>query len=191
MINFVKTTHKNLQDPTEPAKTYALAQVREVLTLTDFAKHISNHNSKYGKGDIMCVLTETVDCMREQLLNGNKVQLGDLGSFWLKLKSNGVAESVIDKDTKEKPVFSARNISGIEVVWYKGDAFASDTMLQQASFEEVQTRKATAEALKLKKQQLQEGTYKPGGNGGSGSGSGGSSTGGGSGNTDDSGTEHE
>ncbi len=161
MIKFVKTPHKNLQDPTEPVKTFALAQVREVMGLEDFAEHISEHNSKYGKGDIMCVLTETVSCMREQLLNGNKVQLGDLGSFWLALHSNGVCESVEDEDTGEKPVFSAKNITGINVKWYKGKKFRSSEMLGRAIFEEVLTRKATREALKIKKDQLANGTYKP------------------------------
>lgn len=159
MINFVKTLHKNLQNLEAPMKTYALAQVRQVLTLDDFAAHIASHNSKYGKGDIYCVLTEMVECMREQMLNGNKVQLGDLGSFWLKLGSHGVCESVVDAETGEKPVFTAKNINRIQVKWYKGSAFDSASLMNDATFQEVETRKATAEALKEKGDKIAAGTY--------------------------------
>lgn len=159
MIKFSKTTHKNLVDPEKPAKTYAQAQTSHVISLSDFAEHIAAHKSKYGKGDILAVVTELATCLREQLLLGNKVKLGDLGSFWLGLQSKGVCESVIDPETKKKPIFTAANITGINVKWEKAAAFASANMMKSATFEEVQTREANALALKEKKAQLAAGTY--------------------------------
>jgi len=42
------------------------------------------------KTEISAILYITVDCMREQLLEGKKIRLGDLGDFSLLLGSKGV-----------------------------------------------------------------------------------------------------
>ena len=67
--------------PKEGNKTYPVAQVRQVMSLSDMAKHMSSHSSKYDKGDVMAVATQLTSCIREQLLLGNKVVLGDLKSL--------------------------------------------------------------------------------------------------------------
>ncbi len=162
MINFAKTLKPNLQDPTEPKKTYAVAQVREAMTLDQFAQHISDHNSKYCRADVTGVLSTAVECLIEQIMNGNSVNLGDLGTFLPYLKSKGVCESVPDEDTGKNPVFTAADITGVTITWHKGRMLKN--FVGKCSFGEVETVKARNEALKLKKQQLQDGTYKPGGN---------------------------
>ena len=142
MINFVKTLHKNLQNLEAPMKTYALAQVRQVLTLDDFAAHIASHNSKYGKGDIQCVLSEMVECMREQLLMGNKVCLGDMGSFYLALASEG---------TNAAALFTAENIKKVNVRWSVGKDFVN--LRKDSEFELVPSRKAQSAAVAEAKKQ--------------------------------------
>ena len=72
-------------------KFYGAAQQTDCLTLDQFAKHISEHHSKYGKGDIYCVLVEMVSCMREQLLLGNrdvKYQQSNVAPYVLRLKED-------------------------------------------------------------------------------------------------------
>lgn len=118
-------------------KFYASAQQTDYMTLDRFAEHISQHHSKYGKGDVYCVLIEMVSCLREQLLLGNKVSLGDLGDFFITLSCKG-AEYYNE--------FSAQNITKINVVWEQGDTFK--TLRKDANFELVETRKASAETLK-------------------------------------------
>ena len=123
-------------------KAYATAQVTETLTLPQFAEHISEHHSKYGKGDIYCVLIEMVSCMREQLLLGNKIQLGDMGNFYITLSSKG-ADTCAD--------FSSQNIKAVNVTWERGKDFKD--LVEDAGFEEVGTRKEQAELLKNKKEE--------------------------------------
>ena len=66
------------QDPIRRNVTKRLSpQVSENVTLANFCRHISDHNSKYNRADIMAVLTQTVDCLREMLLGGKKI--GHLG----------------------------------------------------------------------------------------------------------------
>ena len=62
-------------------KAYASAQYAEVMDINRFAEHIASHGCVYKRADIVAILTMAVDCMREQLLAGQKIQLGDLGGF--------------------------------------------------------------------------------------------------------------
>jgi len=69
-------------------KAYATPQSKETLDLNAFAEHISSHGCVYSKGDILAVLTMATDCIREQILDGKKVCLGDLGTFWLRISQS-------------------------------------------------------------------------------------------------------
>ena len=72
-------------------KAYGTAQVREVLNLDQFCQHVADHNSPFSKGTIKGVLEDAVSCLREQILAGNKVNLGALGGFYAELATEGAA----------------------------------------------------------------------------------------------------
>ena len=170
---------------TEKQNAYAIAQYADVMTIEKFARHISTHGSVYSRADIAAILYLAVDCMREQLLEGKKIRLGDLGDFSVSLVSKG-AESA------EK--FTAQNITGVNVVWDCGSEFKS--LLQDAEFNLVASRSAQAAVLKAIKngsttvdlsKAVDDGTDPDGGGSGSGTNGTGSGNGGGSG-SDESGT---
>lgn len=127
----------NPTDPEAAKKAYALAQASQVLDINDFAEHIITHGCVYAKGDLVGILTMTVDCIKEQLLAGNAVQLGDLGKFYLTLKSKG-ATSLED--------FSASNIKKVNPKWAPGSNFKN--LKNEATFELKLTKKAEAAAKK-------------------------------------------
>ena len=79
-LNLVKTEKKN---------AFATSQYSDIMTIEKFSKHISSHGSVYSRADISAILYMTVDCMREQLLEGKKIRLGDLGDFSIVLSSKG------------------------------------------------------------------------------------------------------
>ena len=122
---------------TEVQKAYAIAQYTDVMNIEKFARHIASHGSVYSRADIAAILYLTVDCMREQLLEGKKIRLGDLGDFSLILTSKGA-------DSADK--FSAQNITGVNVVWDPGMEFKS--LLADAEFNLVASRNAQAALLK-------------------------------------------
>lgn len=93
MINYSISLRANPSDQDAPKKAYANAQYSEIMTLDKFAEHISTHGSKYNRADIQAVLIQAVDCMREQLLAGQRIQMGDLGTFSIHINSMG-AESL-------------------------------------------------------------------------------------------------
>lgn len=137
MIDYSLSVHlKNPQDPDGSKKICANAQAREVISLGKFAKHISKHGSPYTRDVVMGVITAMVDCLREQLLLGNKVQLGELGSFYVRLSSKGV--------DKAEDFNADNNITSVTVRWDRGRNFGD--LLQDAEFNLVATRKQQDEA---------------------------------------------
>ena len=123
-------------------KAYGTAQVNEVLDINDFAKHIVSHGCVYGKGDIVGLLTLAVSCLRELMLAGKRVKLGDLGDFQPRLKTIGAV-------TAEE--FSAANIKTVRVSWTPGKDFKN--LRSEATFQLVPTREAQANATKEIKNQ--------------------------------------
>ena len=86
---------------------FATAQYTEVMTIEKFARHIADHGTTYSRADIMAILYMAVDCMREQLLEGKKIRLGELGDFSVALSSKGA-------ETAEK--FSSQNIQRVTLL---------------------------------------------------------------------------
>ena len=70
-------------------KAYGMAQSSGNVDINGFARHIANHGCVYSRGDIVGLLTQAVDCLKELLLEGKRVKLGDLGDFQARLKSKG------------------------------------------------------------------------------------------------------
>ena len=122
---------------TEVLNAFAIAQYTDVMNIEKFARHIATHGSVYSRADIAAILYLAVDCMREQLLEGKKIRLGDLGDFAINLTSKGA-------ETADK--FSAQNITGVNVVWTPGMEFKD--LLADAEFNLVASRNAQAALLK-------------------------------------------
>lgn len=122
---------------TEVQNAFAVAQYAEVMTIEKFAKHIANHGCVYSRADIAAILYIAVDEMREQLLDGKKIRLGDLGDFSISLSSKGAENA--DK-------FTSANITGVNVVWEPGTDFKN--LLADAEFNLVASRSAQAALLK-------------------------------------------
>ena len=95
MVNYSIVMRSNPMDSDAAKKAYASAQYSEVMDINRFAEHIASHGCVYKRADIVAILTMAVDCMREQLLGGQKIQLGDLGDFSISINSIG-AESAAD-----------------------------------------------------------------------------------------------
>ena len=122
---------------TEVQKAYAIAQYTDVMNIEKFARHISTHGCVYSRADISAILYLAVDCMREQLLEGKKIRLGDLGDFSINLTSKGA-------ETADK--FTAQNITNVNVVWTPGMEFQN--LLGDAEFNLVASRNAQAALIK-------------------------------------------
>lgn len=141
MINYSIVMRGNPVKKSEPKKAYASAQYSEVMDINRFAEHIASHGCVYKRSDIVAILTMSVDCMREQLLAGQKIQLGDLGSFYISINSTGAASA--------QDFNPAIHIRRLNVNWSCGQRFRE--LLEEAEFNLVATRSAARAVVKALK----------------------------------------
>ncbi len=64
-------------------KWYARAKHTETVTFSQLITHMTEHNVGYPRGVVTGVMMSFVDCLLEIVAQSKKVQLGDLGTFYL------------------------------------------------------------------------------------------------------------
>ena len=79
----------NPQNKEEDPKWYAKAVQDRTVDFEALCTHMSEHNSPYSRGVIRGVLTDMLDCVKELVLDGKSVRLGDLGLFSVGISSKG------------------------------------------------------------------------------------------------------
>lgn len=136
MIDYTVTLMGNPMDEQEPKKAYAFLQSRATLTISEIADHMVQHGCQYDRGDIIAIIIKLVGCAKELMLDGYRIQLGDLGNFYLTCQSTGAS-------TLEK--FTIANIKAINVQFAASKQFAD--LLQRVSLHRAPTRKAVAATL--------------------------------------------
>lgn len=119
-------------------KAYGVTQIDEIMEMDDFCQHIAEHNSPFSKGAVQGILIDAVQCLREQMLAGNKVKLGALGDFHAEISTKGA------KVTED---FSASNIQAVNIRWTPGKSFRN--LRQDAAFQLVPSRKAVREDIQV------------------------------------------
>ena len=140
MIDYSVYMQPNPLDETAAPKAYAKAQMRELMTFSKFINHIAQHNGSFSRGTVQGVISDACTCIVEQLLEGKKVQLGELGDFWISLTSNGA-------ENMEK--FTSDCIKAVNIVFTPGEDF--ENLIGKAEFNVVASRIAQAATLKTEK----------------------------------------
>ena len=140
MIDYSIYMQKNHLKPEAGERAYAKAQIREVWNGDRFVQHLADHNGVFSRGTVKGVVSDVCNCIVEQVLNGNKVFLGELGSFSASLS----CESADDLST-----FTAANIKAVNLVFTPGPDF--ENMIAKATFNPVASRALQAATLKAVK----------------------------------------
>lgn len=140
MIDYSVFMMGNPMDSSAAPKAYAKPQVSELMSFAKFVKHIADHNGVYSRGTVKGVIADMCECLVEMLLEGKKVQLGELGNFWISLSAAGAP--ALDK-------FSAQNIEAVNIVFTPGEDF--ENLRSRAEFNLVSSRLAQAATLKAEK----------------------------------------
>ena len=152
-------------DKTSQKLVYAVGQSDEKVTLDLLARHMTEHGSPFTEGTISGVLKDAVTHIIELMCQGKRLDMGDLGVFFVTLRSQGAESS---------DAFTAQNITAVvphiafnKTVW--------GGMRDKVDFELTASRELQAQARKDNQQAVDEAL---GTGSGSGSGSGGNSGGG-------------
>ena len=140
MINYSTFLWRNPLDENAVEKAYAKNQVTKVMTFDEFVKHIADHNGVFTRGTVKGVVSDTCSCLVEMLLNGYKVQFGELGVF-------GISITCEPADSLDK--FTAANIKEVNIVFNPGEDF--ENLRSRAEFTPVASRIAQAATLKAEK----------------------------------------
>lgn len=142
MINYsiaIKGTKPGRKkDEITEAKAYGEAQIKEIFSFDTFCNLVTDHHSPFSTGTIKGVFSDVVECLRNQMLAGNKVKLGDLGDFHVGLSSKGA------KTTED---FNTSYIDRVNVRWTPSCNFKN--LRQEATFQLVPSREAQAEAIEV------------------------------------------
>ena len=87
-------------------KTYGRLVSQGTLVTDDICRHIAKHGTIYTSDVVKGVVEKFINCFEELLLEGNKIKLDGLGTFYLSANTEGVID---EKD------FSANNVKAIHV----------------------------------------------------------------------------
>lgn len=141
MINYSVYMHKNYISKDQTEKAYAKCQISEIWSLDRFARHVSDHNGVFSRGTVKGVLSDTCECLIELLLEGKKVQLGEIGTFAVSIGCEPAA-SIAE--------FTANNIKEVNITFNPGPDF--ENMRSRAAFKQVTSRAVQAAALSAVKE---------------------------------------
>ena len=101
----IKVTQNKIKDSKAFGKWFGHVANTKTMTYQELCKHMSEHNSVYGEDVCLGVANKLQSCILEQLLEGKKVQFGELGTFYLAVKSTGA--------NSEEDFSVASNIKGL------------------------------------------------------------------------------
>ena len=118
-------------------KTYGRLVYVDTLDTSDLCRHMMKHGTIYTPDVVKGVVERFVMCFEELLLEGNKIKLDGLGTFYLSASTEGVAD---EKD------FSANNVKAIHVRFLpdqsKESEYTAKMLTSKAKF-----RSVTGEAM--------------------------------------------
>ncbi len=162
-------------------KMYARVSYKQTMDLHDMAHHMAEHNTAFSEGLIVGVLTDFVKCVREMVLNGNTVKVGNLAIFKATVEANGL-ETLYDAEQDKVAQATMGSLAegqktgpAVKVIMLLAQStgdFTREELKKDVKFSWTDKTKAEIAAAKGET---------------TGSASGGSQTGGGSGSGDDSG----
>ena len=159
-------------------KWYGRVVSTKTMTYQELCKHMSEHNSVYGEDVCLGVANKLQNCMLEQLLEGKKVQFGELGTFYLSVKSTGTL--------KESDFNLGANIQGLYLCFAPSrtdvNNLSSKMLKQKATLMNI--KDLTESKAKKDTDSNDSGTGSSTGNGGNSNTGGSTNTGGNGGNGD-------
>ena len=132
-----KLLYRKYQNQNKKSNAYGKTFARMVSTGTldtnDICKHIAKHGTIYTSDIVKGVVEKFINCFEELLLEGYKLKLDGLGTFYLSVKSEG-AET-------EKDFNPASNIKKVRVVFLgdqaKSSEYATKVMTRKAQWRDV------------------------------------------------------
>lgn len=84
---FYQLFQNNVKTSQSYKKWYAKAKHTDTVSFEELIDHMASHNIGFPRGVVQGVMMSFVDCLLELVAESKKVQLGDLGTFYLNINS--------------------------------------------------------------------------------------------------------
>ena len=132
-------TYKNNNSKTTAyGKTYGRLMHMDTLNTSDLCRHIMKHGTIFTPDVVKGVIERFVMCFEELLLEGNKIKLDGLGTFYLSINTEGVSDS--DK-------FTANNVKALRIKFIgdqcKESEYATKMLTSKAKFQSLGNESAS------------------------------------------------
>ena len=124
-------TYKNNNSKTTAyGKTYGRLMHMDTLNTSDLCRHIMKHGTIFTPDVVKGVIERFVMCFEELLLEGNKIKLDGLGTFYLSINTEGVSD---------REQFTANNVKAIRIKFIgdqsKESEYATKMLTSKAKFQ--------------------------------------------------------
>ena len=138
MARLLIKTYKNTNDKSAAfGKTYGRLVHQDTMNTSDLCRHMMKHGTIFTSDVVKGVVERFIMCFEELLLEGYKIKLDGLGTFYLTASTEGVVD---EKD------FSASNVKAIHVRFLpdqsKESEYTAKMLTSKAKF-----RSVTGEAM--------------------------------------------
>ncbi len=121
-------------------KTYGRLVHQDTMNTSDLCRHMMKHGTIFTSDVVKGVVEKFINCFEELLMEGNKIKLDGLGTFYLSINTEGV-----DDETK----FTANNVKAIRVKFIgdqsKESEYATRMLTSKAKFRSVNGEEVPSE----------------------------------------------
>ncbi len=130
MARLIIKKYKNTNEKNNGfGKTYGRLVHQDTMNTSDLCRHMMKHGTIFTSDVVKGVVEKFIQCFEELLMEGNKIKLDGLGTFYLSINTEGVVD---EKD------FSANNVKAIRVKFIgdqsKESEYATKMLTNKARF---------------------------------------------------------
>ena len=126
----IKTYKNNNSKNSAYGKTYGRLVCHDTMNTSDLCRHMMKHGTIFTSDVVKGVVEKFINCFEELLMEGNKIKLDGLGTFYLSINTEGVSDS--DK-------FTANNVKAIRIKFIgdqsKESEYATKMLTSKAKFQ--------------------------------------------------------
>ena len=125
----LKTYKNNNSKSVAYGKTYGRLVYHDTVNTSDLCRHMMKHGTIFTSDVVKGVVEKFIQCFEELLLEGNKIKLDGLGTFYLSINTEGV-------DSERE--FNVNNVKAIRVKFIgdqsKESEYATKMLTNKARF---------------------------------------------------------
>ena len=134
----IKTYKNNNSKNNGYGKTYGRLVCHDTMNTSDLCRHMMKHGTIFTSDVVKGVVEKFINCFEELLMEGNKIKLDGLGTFYLSVSTQGV-----DKEDQ----FTANNVKAVRVRFLpdqsKESEYATKMLTSKAKFQSLGNESAS------------------------------------------------